>query len=54
MGDGKINTYAKEIDIMLETKMKELSLLKYRRDHLDKGKRRTVKSTLSLSSKEKP
>jgi UV DNA damage endonuclease len=26
----KINTYGKEIDIMLETKMKELSLLKYR------------------------
>jgi UV DNA damage endonuclease len=28
-----INTYGKEVDIMLETKMKELSLLKYRNDH---------------------
>ena len=26
----KINTYGKEVDIMLETKMKELSLLRYR------------------------
>lgn len=28
-----INTYGKEVDIMLETKMKELSLLKYREEH---------------------
>ncbi|HEY1021892.1 MAG TPA: UV DNA damage repair endonuclease UvsE [Flavisolibacter sp.] len=28
-----INTYGKEVDIMLETKMKELSLLKYRQEH---------------------
>jgi UV DNA damage endonuclease len=28
-----INTYGKDIDIMLETKMKELSLLKYRDEH---------------------
>ncbi len=28
-----INTYGKEVDIMLETKMKELSLLKYRAAH---------------------
>lgn len=28
-----INTYGKDVDIMLETKMKELSLLKYREDH---------------------
>ncbi len=27
----KINTYEKEIDVMLETKMKELSLLRYRK-----------------------
>ena len=34
----KIDAYGKNIDVMLETKMKELSLLKYRREHLDKGK----------------
>lgn len=28
-----INTYGMDLDIMLETKMKELSLLKYREDH---------------------
>ena len=28
-----INTYGKEVDVMLETKMKELSLLKYREQH---------------------
>ena len=28
-----INTYGKEVDIMLETKMKELALLKYREEH---------------------
>lgn len=28
----KINTYGKDIDIVLETKMKELSLIKYRED----------------------
>ncbi|HEV7331421.1 MAG TPA: UV DNA damage repair endonuclease UvsE [Flavisolibacter sp.] len=28
-----INTYGKDVDIMLETKMKELSLLKYRAEH---------------------
>jgi UV DNA damage endonuclease len=30
-----INTYGKDLDIMLETKMKELSLLKYREEHPD-------------------
>jgi len=29
----EINTYGKEVDIVLETKMKELSLLKYRKDY---------------------
>lgn len=33
-----INTYGKEIDIMLETKMKELSLLKYREEHPEQRK----------------
>jgi UV DNA damage endonuclease len=28
-----INTYGMDVDIMLETKMKELSLLKYREEH---------------------
>ena len=28
-----INTYGKDLDIMLETKMKELSLLKYKQEH---------------------
>jgi UV DNA damage endonuclease len=28
-----INTYGEDIDVMLETKMKELSLLKYREEH---------------------
>jgi UV DNA damage endonuclease len=28
-----INTYGHEVDVMLETKMKELSLLKYREEH---------------------
>lgn len=28
-----INTYGKAVDVMLETKMKELSLLKYREEH---------------------
>jgi len=32
-GHESINSYSKEIDIMLETKMKELSLLKYREMH---------------------
>ena len=30
-----ITTYGKDVDIMLETKMKELSLLKYREEHPD-------------------
>lgn len=30
---GEINAYGKDVDIMLETKMKELSLLKYRKDY---------------------
>jgi UV DNA damage endonuclease len=30
----EINTYNKDIDIVLETKMKELSLIKYRREYL--------------------
>jgi UV DNA damage endonuclease len=29
----EINTYGKDVDIVLETKMKELSLLKYREKH---------------------
>jgi UV DNA damage endonuclease len=31
----KINTYGKMLDVMLETKMKELSLLKYRGESID-------------------
>jgi len=30
-----INTYGKEVDIVLETKMKELSLIKYREEFGD-------------------
>lgn len=33
-----INTYGQDIDIMLETKMKELSLLKYREEHPEQRK----------------
>ena len=29
----KINTYGKDVDVILETKMKELSLLKYRKEY---------------------
>lgn len=35
-----INTYGKDVDIILETKMKELSLLKYREEH--PGQRRAA------------
>ena len=35
---GTINDYGKDIDIMLETKMKELSLLKYRDEHLQESR----------------
>jgi UV DNA damage endonuclease len=31
----KINTYGKPLDVMLETKMKELSLLKYKQEDVD-------------------
>jgi UV DNA damage endonuclease len=33
-----INTYGMDVDIMLETKMKELSLLKYREEHPEQRK----------------
>ena len=33
----RINTYGKELDIVLETKMKELSLMKYREEFGDAG-----------------
>src|SRR3954447_12775777 len=42
----RINTYGKEIDIVLETKMKELSLMKYREDFGD-GELKLLTKTIS-------
>ena len=42
-----INSYGKEIDIMLETKMKELSLLKYREMHNLASPKKLVPRTLN-------
>lgn len=41
----KITTYGKDVDLMLETKMKELSLLKYREGNIDSNKVEQLKST---------
>lgn len=42
---GTINVYGKEVDIMLETKMKDLSLLKYREEHPEKRQARLTQSS---------